>query len=518
VNKEEIRRLELIDKRVNEIFLSNGLSTTKINFEIVTAERMIEALAYRLPANFSHWSFASSYEKMEKIYKHSGHGIPYEVVWNFDNPTALLVDTNPFALNVLILAHVYGHVDFHLSNMFMRKARNISDVITEARKAKYRFQKYEKLYGIEEVEKVIDAAMSFQRHQDPDPFADELSEGEIRERCLSEVRAKLKALKIQHQTARDKQEEEIRYQIGACLRKIEHYKTQTPPLPEYDIIKYMIGRSPRAKEPWVADVMSVVGDQMKALAPNMLVQLINEGYATYCHKKVMRQLAKEKFITTPEYEAAITFHAKVAQQHRTDFNVYCVGTAFWEMIEDKWNKGKFGPEWEACKDRDVKANWDKKLGLGAKKVKELRKILSDRMAIENYFDDDFIREEKMYIWKPYIDKETGKEKIKIAEDRPEAIRDMLVKKHTSFSLPSVAVVNGNHEGKGELLLKHFFSGFEIDNKFERGALEKLYFFWEKPVHLVTYEIEGFDEDTRQFKLKEILHSYNGIEHNYKKQK
>lgn len=518
MNKEEIRRLELIDKRINEIFIGYGLKTTGINFEIVTAERMIEALAYRLPSNFSHWKFGSDFEKQQKLYRHTGQGIPYEVVWNFDHPTALLVDTNPFALNVLILAHVYGHVDFHLSNMLMRKARDISDVIAEARKAKHRFLKYERLYGVEEVEKVVDAAMSFQLHHNPDLFADEFSEGEIRERCLAEVREKLKALKILHQNARDKREEEIRFEIGACLRKIEYYKTHTPPVPQYDVIKYMMERSPKAKKAWVADIMSVNREQMLALAPNRSVQLINEGWATYMHLKMIRQLVKEKFITWSEYEQALSFHANVSQKHHKDFNVYCVGLAFWKMIEDRWNKGRFGPEWEACKDRDIRANWDKKLGLGFKKAVELRKILSDRMAIENYFDDDFIREEQIYLWRSRIDKETKQEIVEIAEDKPEVIRDHLIKKHTSYGIPSIAIIDGNYNSKDELLLKHFFSGFEINPKLERGALENLYFFWEKPVHLITYEIESINEETGEFKLKEIVHTYNGLEHKYKESK
>ncbi len=516
MNKEQIKRLSLIEKRIIEICKENGLITTNINFEIVTAERMIEALAYRLPTNFSHWSFGKNFEKEETSYRHTGGGIPYEVVWNFNNPTALLVDTNPFALNVLVVAHVFGHVDFHLSNIFQKQGRKITDVIIEARNAKKRFIEYESKYGVDEVEKVIDAAFSFQYHQDPDPFSDDLTEEEIRERLLKQSRFRLNELNNKLAVASSpKEHESIKNEIAELKKNIDFYETQTPPLPEYDILRYLIQNSPKMKKDWVRDVVTVVREQMRAILPNIRTKLINEGWATYWHTKILRQLAKEKLITTAEHEEAIGFHAKVVRKNRLGFNVYCIGPAFWEMVEERWDKGKFGPEWESCKERSVRQDWDKKLGLGRKKILELRKILSDRVAVQNYFDDDFIRDEEIYIWRSRIDERKGEEIFEIVEDRPAIIRQILLNQYTNFGIPNVFVVDGNFGGKGELLLKHSFSGFELNPKYENGALEKLYFLWERPVHLITYEIESYDEQSGQYKIKEIIHSFDGVRHTIK---
>ncbi|HBM45963.1 MAG: SpoVR family protein [Parcubacteria group bacterium GW2011_GWF2_38_76] len=513
MNAKEIKRLGEIEKRVDEIFKENGLETTNINFEIVTAERMIEAMAYSLPTNFSHWSFGRNFERENTQYQHSGHGIPYEVVWNFDNPTALLVDTNPFALNVLILAHVYGHVDFHLANMLMRKSRSIADITIEARSAKKRFLEYEKKYGVEEVEKVIDAAIAFQYHQDSDPFSDALPEEEIRERYLSAEMENLNRYQKALDATTDNDEaEKLKKDIEETEKLIQFYEQHTPPVPEYDILKYMIEKSPKMKKSWVKDVVTVVREQMRALAPNFRTRLLNEGWATFWHVRVLRQLAKEKIITPAEHEEAIQFHAQVTQKRRLGFNVYSIGPAFWEMIEDRWDKGRFGDEWEKCRDQEEKRNWDKKLGLGRKKIIGLRKMLSDRMAIESYFYDEFIRDEQMYLWQTEIDPMTGEEVYSIAEDRPEVIREILIRQHTTFGIPAVAVVDGNLNDLGHLLIKHSFSGFELDPKYENGALEKLYFFWERPIHLITYEIKGYDEEKHTFSLKEILHTYNGARH------
>ena len=512
MNEEEIQRLMDIEKRVGEFCREKGLNTTSINFEIVTAEKVIEALAYRMPTNFHHWSFGRDFEKQETIYKITGAGIPYEVVWNFNTPTALLVATNPFALNVVIIAHVFGHVDFHLSNIFMKHGRSTIDIIREARGARKRFLEYEKRYGQEEVEKIIDAAIAFQMHQDPDMFSDSLPEEEIRRRRISETMAVLSNLQDSLTIITTKEERElINARILEVEDKIEYLKHHTPPEPQYDILKYLLEKSPKMDKMWVYDVVSVVREQMRALAPNMRTQLLNEGWATYWHVRILRQLKKEKLITPAEHEMAIHFHAQVSQKHLTGFNVYHIGPAFWEMIEDKWDKGKFGPDWENCRDRNVKENWDTNLMQGSQKILELRKVLSDRTAIENYFDDDFIRDEQLYIWQSGIDTETGNEVCVITENRPEVIRQILLKRFSSLG-PSVAIIDGNLGGSGELLMQHFFSGFELDPKYESGALEKLYFLWGRPVHLLTYEMGKYDETTDKFVLKDVIHSFNGKDH------
>ena len=510
---EEIKRLAVIEKRVNEIFKENGLNTTTINFEIVSATRMIEALAYRFPTNFSHWSFGRNFEKEETQYRYTGAGIPYEVVWNFDHPVALLVDTNPFALNVLIIAHVYGHVDFHLSNMLMRHGRSIADVIAEARSAKKRFLEYEKKYGVDEVEKVIEAAMAFQYHQNPDPFADPIPEDESRERLLESERARLNELERKASLSMYPDDsKKLAEEITLAKKRIAYFENHSPPEPEYDILKYVLEKSPKMKKAWVKDIVTVVREQMRALAPNFRTQLLNEGWASYWHINVLHQLVREKVITYTECEEAIVFHEAVTQRSRVRFNVYCIGLAFWKMIEDKYDKGRFGPEWENCKDREERDSWDKKLGLGRKTMIEFRKRLSDRVAIENYFDDDFIRQEEIYIWESYYDETTNEEVFVVVEDRPEVIRQILVQQRTGFGIPSVVVTDGNYDGAGELFLRHFFSGFELDPKYEDGALEKLYYLWERRVHLLTFEIVSRDEETGAIKVKGILHSYSSKGH------
>mgnify|MGYP001578885220 FL=1 len=162
MKKQELARLAKMEEQILRIAEEEGLNIGEkgIIFEVVPPRRMIEGMAYMFPVNFSHWSFGRDFDQYRTIYEHSGGGIPYEQVWNFEMPKALLVDTNPFALNVLGMAHVVYHVDFFRRNAYTSHGRSFSDIAEEARFAAERFRRYESRYGKDKVEAILDAGMS----------------------------------------------------------------------------------------------------------------------------------------------------------------------------------------------------------------------------------------------------------------------------------------------------------------------------------------------------------------------
>ena len=58
-------------------------------------------------------------------------------------------------------------------------------------------------------------------------------------------------------------------------------------------------------------------------------------------------------------------------------------------IEERWNKGQFGSEWENCKDLHKKENWDLNLGLGKQKLFEVRKYYNDVTFINEFLTQEF---------------------------------------------------------------------------------------------------------------------------------
>ena len=53
----ELKRLIQLDKKIQKIAKEFGLNFFPQEFDVVSAEKMLEILAYHFPVNFSHWSF-----------------------------------------------------------------------------------------------------------------------------------------------------------------------------------------------------------------------------------------------------------------------------------------------------------------------------------------------------------------------------------------------------------------------------------------------------------------------------
>jgi hypothetical protein len=165
--KDDIKRLVKADNHIQKIVGEYGLDCFPQEFDVIPAQKMLEIMSYNLPVNYSHWSFGRDYEKQRTQYEYSG-GIPYEVVLNSNPSRAFLMKTNPYPIQVLVMAHVYGHNDFMKNNIYFGRTRR--DMLTSASESAGRLRKYEEDYGIDEVERLIDAAQAIQMHIEADLF------------------------------------------------------------------------------------------------------------------------------------------------------------------------------------------------------------------------------------------------------------------------------------------------------------------------------------------------------------
>jgi len=481
MTSKDLKRLINLESRIKEIAEESGLLTTEVDFEITTAQRVLEGMSYQFPINFSHWTFGRDYERYRTIYEHTGSGIPYEQVWNFEKPKAFLVETNPFALNVLVLAHVYGHVDFFLANRFLKHGRSFSDVAEEARNASRLFKEYEVRYGQKRVEKIIDAGMSIMWHQDPDPFFEEQDEETIRERLIAIEKAKMENTGNSSLNFKKSRTEDEFEQIEKNLR---YLSIKTPPEPTYDLLNYIIKKSPKPLEPWMIDVLTVIRNQARSLAPNRRTKGLDEGWATYWHVRIMRRLFNEGSITAEEHAIFNDFHSSVTRKTKDNFNWYGVYLALFEDIEERWNKGRFGKEYEEEENAFKRSRWDTGVNLGKEKIFKVRSFYSDRMAVTEFFTDEFIREQQIFIWQKLTLK-NGEIFYVIFEDNPGIIRGLLKDQFTFYGIPLIVVENGNFSSQNQLFLKHVWNGYELDPKYLKATLEKIYDLWGRTVFLET---------------------------------
>ena len=122
--------LEKIRVRVESYAREFGLDYYDTIFECVTYDEMNMVAAYGgFPTRYPHWKFGMEYEQLAKSYKY-GFSKIYELVINNDPSYAYLMSSNADVDQKLVMAHVYGHVDFFKNNFaFAHTNRKMMDAM-----------------------------------------------------------------------------------------------------------------------------------------------------------------------------------------------------------------------------------------------------------------------------------------------------------------------------------------------------------------------------------------------------
>ena len=161
---------------------------------------------------------------------------------------------------------------------------------------------------------------------------------------------------------------------------------------------------------------------------------------------------------------------------RTSWVTKCIND-----IEQRWNTGRFGKEYDECDDLRAKAEWNTNAGLGREKIFQVRSIYNDMTFIDDFLTEDFVREQQLFTY-GYNDKS----RLYEIEDRDvQAVKDKLLSSLTNMGHPYITVVDGNYDNRGELYLKHRFDGMEIRQDYAKDTLTNIHHIWTRPVHLET---------------------------------
>ena len=136
-----------------------GLDYYFQEFEIISFEDMLSYEAYLgMPSHYPHWSFGKSYEKLKTLYTYNLTGLPYEMVINSDPCLAYLMKDNSLLVQILTMAHVYGHNDFFKKNRLFKKYTRPNLSIEMFRNHASRIRSYiqDPSIGYTQVEKILD--------------------------------------------------------------------------------------------------------------------------------------------------------------------------------------------------------------------------------------------------------------------------------------------------------------------------------------------------------------------------
>ncbi|MBM7647653.1 stage V sporulation protein R [Bacillus ectoiniformans] len=460
MNQSEVKALEYAIDEITEIATGFGLDFYPMRYEICPAEIIYTFGAYGMPTRFSHWSFGKQFFKMKLQYD-LGLSKIYELVINSNPCYAFLLDTNSLIQNKLIVAHVLAHCDFFKNNIRFHRTKR--DMVESMAATADRIRQYEIDHGKETVEKFLDAVLAIEEHIDPSLLRSKLSwEEEIEE-----------------------EEEEIKagpyddlWDLDGNKRKkiVKKQKKKIPPQPEKDIMLFIEHYS-QELEDWQRDIMTMMREEMLYFWPQLETKIMNEGWASYWHQRIVRELD----LTSGESIEFAKLNAGVVQPSRTSINPYYLGLKIFEDIEQRYDH----PTEEMIR-HGVKP------GSGREKMFEVREIESDISFLRNYLTKDLVTREDMYLFQ-----KKGKD-YKIVDKKWTEVRDQLVGMRVNGGFPYITVTDGDYLKNGELYLKHWYEGIELDVKYLEKVVPYIYQLWGRTVHMET-KLEG----------KNIVFSYDG---------
>lgn len=433
---------------INEIALGFGLDFYPMRYEICPAHIIYTIGAYGMPTRFTHWSFGKQFHKMKLQYD-LGLSQIYELVINSNPCYAFLLDTNTLTQNKLIIAHVLAHCDFFKNNIRFSNTRR--DMVESMTATAERIADYEKRYGKDEVEQFLDAVLSIQEHIDPSILRPNLPNDNLDE---DEEEGILSKSPYDDLWSLDKNEEE---QPKKKSRK------PFPAKPEKDLLLFIEQHS-RELEEWQRDILTMMREEMLYFWPQLETKIMNEGWASYWHQRIMRELN----LTTAETIEYAKLNAGVVQPSKTTINPYYLGLKIFEDIESRYNEPT-----EEMKKYGVKPN------SGREKIFEVREIESDISFIRNYLTKDLVKQEDLYLF------EKQGNDYRISDKDYVQVRDQLVSMRVNGGFPYIEVENGDYLRNGELYLKHGYEGMELDPHYLEHVMPNIYRLWGRPIHVQT---------------------------------
>ena len=490
--------LEAIRQSVHQDAKDYGLDFFDTIFELVDYDQLNEVAAYLgFPTRYPHWRFGMEYEKLAKGYTYGLSKI-YELVINNDPCYAYLMKSNSETDQKLVIAHVYGHCDFFKNNLWFSHTHR--KMIDRMANHATRVRRYIDRFGYDVVEEFLDSILSLENLIDQHSPYIRRREKETQEDVVPGDRVEVPKLRSKEYMDQYINPVEFLDQQKKQIEAERMRKRRVPESPERDVLLFLIENAPL--EDWQQDLIAIVRAESYYFAPQGMTKIMNEGWASYWHSKIMteRQLTDSELIDYADH------HSGTLGTRPGVINPYKLGLELFRDIEERWNKGKFGKDYEECSDVEAKRKWDSSHGAGREKIFEVRKIYNDISFIDAFLTPEFCEEHRLFNYG--YDSSTGR--YVILDRDYEKVKQKLLFQLTNMGDPFIYVVDSNYENRGELFLYHRYEGIDLRLDYAQDVLSNIHKVWKRPVHLETVvggtrRLLGFDgQDHAEKELEESL--------------
>ncbi len=454
---------------------SYGLDFYEVIFELVDHDELNMVASYGgFPVRYPHWRWGMEYEQLSKSYSYGLSKI-YELVINNDPCYAYLMRSNSITEQKLVMAHVYGHCDFFKNNAwFAHTSRKMMDVLANHGA---RIRRYMDRHGQGPVEDFIDVVHSLDNLIDP--YSPYIARG-TDARSTARERDSASRDEVRKIAAKDYMDRYINppaflQKQQARIDKQRQQTRQFPARPARDVLKFLLDHAPL--ETWQQDVLAMLREEAYYFAPQGMTKIMNEGWAVYWHSTLMTR----HLVEASEIVQYCDTHSGTLSTRPGQINPYKLGVELFRDIEERWNKGRFGPDYMRCDDPELRRKWNRPTNEGRAKIFEVRRVYNDVTFIDEYVTPEFAEDQKMFVYGQ--DRETGQ--YVIVDRDYTKVKKQLLEALTNFGNPIIKVVDGNHKNRGELYLVHEWVGGDLQLDQAELTLQSLYKLWQRPVHIET---------------------------------
>jgi stage V sporulation protein R len=306
--------LEEWDGRIREHVAVLGLDCFPQEFEVCDHNQMFGYMAYSgMPAHYPHWSYGKAYEKLKTLYDHGVSGLPYEMVINSNPSLAYLMRDNSLCLQILTVAHVYGHNDFFKNNLTFAGTRP-EHTLSRFKSHADRVRSYVDTpgTGIDGVESILDAAHALSLQCRRNLAIRKLSPDEQRDRALDAARPRADPFA----------------RIHARPESTQPDLNRVPLEPDDDLLLFLRDHNPFLAD-WERDLLGIVHEQAQYFLPQIETKIMNEGWASFVHKRIMESLGLPQEL----HLEFLVRHSQVVRPTPGSLNPYHLGLRVWEEIE-----------------------------------------------------------------------------------------------------------------------------------------------------------------------------------------
>jgi stage V sporulation protein R len=308
-----------------------GLDTYPNQLEIITAEQMMDAYAsVGMPVNYRHWSYGKEFISTEKSYKRGHMGLAYEIVINSNPCISYLMEENTMAMQALVIAHAaYGHNSFFKGNYLFRMWTDASSIIDYLVYAKNYVAECEERHGLDTVEVFLDSCHALANHgvdRYRRPQRKSLAQ-ELADRKDREAYAQQQVNDIWRTLPRraDREEEP---------REARRF----PDEPQENIL-YFVEKNAPLLEPWQREIVRIVRKVSQYFYPQRQTQVMNEGWATFWHHRLLNQMYDDGWLTDGvmiewlKSHTNVVYQPGVGQRGYSGLNPYALGFAMYTDLK-----------------------------------------------------------------------------------------------------------------------------------------------------------------------------------------